>query len=239
MSAYQTGLSMLRGQTSLASDAAADGARKPATASAGGAVVLTGPEGRVTFWNPAAERLYGHPGAAVIGRQARQIVSTEPDPAARKTDPQALGAGSNFSELFDKQAWEAVSVAGALVKAGETVEPLVTLGLRHDGSTIDLELHPSPMRDGSGAISGVCWMIVDITAQSRDRSTRERSQQLRSRFDQGPIAEAIVDLDGRLVCVNNALCELIGRDRDELEGTPAAALIDPSDGGATSRLDAM
>jgi diguanylate cyclase (GGDEF)-like protein/PAS domain S-box-containing protein len=230
---------MLRGQTSLASDAAADGAREPATASAGGAVVLTGPEGRVTFWNPAAERLYGEPGAGLSGRQARQIVSTEPDPPAGKTNPQALGAGSKFSELFDEQAWEAVSVASVLVKAGETVEPLVTLGLRHNGSTIDLELHPSPMRDGSGTISGVCWMIVDITAQSRDRSTRERSQQLRSRFEQGPTAEAILDLDGRLVCVNNALCELIGRDRDELEGTPAAALIDPSDGGATSRLDAM
>jgi diguanylate cyclase (GGDEF)-like protein/PAS domain S-box-containing protein len=230
---------MLRGQASFASDAAAEGAPTPAAPPVGGAVVLTGPEGRVTFWNPAAEQLYVGPGADAAGRQARQIGTTEPDPADGKTAHRTVGAGSKFSELFDKQAWEAVSVAGALVKAGEAVEPLVTLGLRHDGSSIDLELHPSPMRDGSGAISGICWMIVDSTAQSQVRSARERGQQLQSRFEQGPIAEAIVDLTGRLVCVNDALCQLVGRDRDELEGTPAATLVQPCDGAAASRLDTM
>jgi diguanylate cyclase (GGDEF)-like protein/PAS domain S-box-containing protein len=231
---------MLRGQASFASGDEMAGLPAPSAGSMGGAVVLTDAEGRVTFWNPAAELLYGHRPAGAARRQRPGTPSTGQDRKAAKKAQETLGAGSAFSKLFDKKAWAAVSVATTLVGAGETVEPLLTIGRRGDGSSIDLELHPSAMRDGSGTMSGVCWMLVDITAELRDPPRREGSRhQLQSRFEQGPTAEAIVDLDGRLVCVNNALCQLVGRNRDELEGTLVATLIPPSEGAAASRLDTM
>lgn len=63
------------------------------------------------------------------------------------------------------------------------------------------------------------------------RSLRENEARLRTIFEHGPIGSALLDLDGRVVDVNAALCRLLGRAREELVGSELAQLGHPDDRG--------
>ncbi|WP_250032628.1 putative bifunctional diguanylate cyclase/phosphodiesterase [Paractinoplanes maris] len=52
-------------------------------------------------------------------------------------------------------------------------------------------------------------------------------QRFRARFDQTPVPQAMLALDGTMVLVNDALCRLLGRDRAELEGLDVRRLRHP------------
>ena len=47
---------------------------------AGDAVVTVGPTGTITFWNPAAERLFGHPASDAVGQTLVLIIPPEHGP---------------------------------------------------------------------------------------------------------------------------------------------------------------
>ena len=51
----------------------------------------------------------------------------------------------------------------------------------------------------------------------------------RARFEQSGMPQLMLDLDGRITDVNDAMCRLIGRHRDELVGAPTTTLHHPSD----------
>lgn len=57
----------------------------------------------------------------------------------------------------------------------------------------------------------------------------------RARFDQSRLPQVECDRNGNLVLVNDALCDLVGRSRDELVGRPASELNHPDDPGVADR----
>ena len=62
----------------------------------------------------------------------------------------------------------------------------------------------------------------------------------RARFEQSRLPQLECDVDGRLILVNDALCRLVGRSREELIGCPASALnCDGEPGTADRRLHAL
>jgi PAS domain S-box-containing protein len=111
------------------------------------AIVGTTLGGVITSWNPAAERLYGHAAAEVIGQSMTIVMS--PGPAN----------------------------AGAVVLSGtgERVRHHETVRIRKDGTPVDVAVTVSPILDPGGAVIGVSEITRDITTRKAlDAMAHER-----------------------------------------------------------------
>ncbi|MGE3628812.1 MAG: PAS domain S-box protein, partial [Sandaracinaceae bacterium] len=113
--------------------------------SAADAVIGASLDGRITFWNRAAEILYGHSAAEALGRHIRIIVPDERVP-----------------EL------EAIL---AKVRAGDPVQHLRTVRVTSDGRELHIALTISPILDSGGTIIGESAIARDVTehAQAEER----------------------------------------------------------------------
>ncbi|MBL8721628.1 MAG: PAS domain S-box protein, partial [Myxococcales bacterium] len=87
--------------------------------------------------------------------------------------------------------------------------------LRKDGSTAWVRVNVSPLRDGSGQVSGTLAVIEDIT----ERRANEAALQLHvSAFQAAANAVVITDRDGTIEIVNPAFAALTGYDEREVVG---------------------
>ncbi len=95
-----------------------------------------------------------------------------------------------------------------------------------------------PLRDDDGRIIGTFGISWDVTAQVlAEVALAESEERFRSIFDQAPLGILRLDAQGRIVDANPALCEIVGRPLEELEGSRRADLFDdavagPSPAGA-------
>jgi len=138
-------------------------------------------DGRVSKWNPAAERTFGWKEGEVIGRPNPNV----PDDMKEE-----------FSRLRE-------TVAG-----GATVNDIETRRRSKDGRDIDVSLSMAPLRDARGHIVGIMSAITDITERKRMEDERERMQSL---LLQAQKMEAIGQLAGGLAHdFNNLLTAIQG-----------------------------
>ena len=97
------------------------------------AIVGIDPAGKVTSWNPGAERLYGYSADEMLGQ------------------PVALISGESGDDRVGR------------VLAGEELRDFETTYRRKDGSRVEVSLSLSIIRDTSGKVLGVSGMSRDIT----------------------------------------------------------------------------
>jgi PAS domain S-box-containing protein len=126
------------------------------------AIIALTPEGRITDWNAAAERLYGFSASETIGNPVSIII-----PADRMSESAHLLARIN---------------------RGETIAPFETVRLCKDGMRTDVSLSVSPVKDGEGRIIGASKIARDITQLKQAR--QEREALLRSEHRAREAAEA-------------------------------------------------
>jgi diguanylate cyclase (GGDEF)-like protein/PAS domain S-box-containing protein len=62
-----------------------------------------------------------------------------------------------------------------------------------------------------------------------ERALHAARQQFQAIFDHAPLCISLVDLEGTIVDINFAACELLGRTRQELIGTSASETVHPDD----------
>ena len=105
------------------------------------AIIGETPEGSITTWNKAAERIYGYTAREAIGRPISMLWPSE----------EAKESLDNFKRV----------VSGGLVEHHETVR------LKKDGTRIDVSLTLSPIKDASGKILGVSAVARDITERKQ------------------------------------------------------------------------
>ncbi len=103
--------------------------------SSGDAIVGASPEGTITSWNDAAERVYGWAAAEAVGRPVSLFV------------PKAEAAGESFAAIHD----------------GRAVIDHHAVHVRRDGSQIDVFLTISPVRDADGRLAGASMIARDVT----------------------------------------------------------------------------
>ena len=98
-------------------------------------------DGRITSWNPGAERLYGYTSEEMVGRRV---------------------------DVLFLPAWLATeaSVMSRIAK-GERVEQFQLERRHKDGSTIMVSLSMSPIADDTGTLVGVASMSRDISERQR------------------------------------------------------------------------
>jgi PAS domain S-box-containing protein len=151
------------------------------------AVVGADTAGRVTHWNPGAERLLGYPREEIIGRSIRELV--RPDHA----EDQA----ARFAEVI----------------SGRRVARIETQYVRRDRTVVDVRITASPLRDRDGGIVGVSAVVHDITEHKRIEAELRRSNGELERF----AAVAAHDLRTPLVTLQHLarLLEPVIADGDE------------------------
>ncbi|HEY1339642.1 MAG TPA: PAS domain S-box protein, partial [Bryobacteraceae bacterium] len=115
------------------------------------AIWASDPDGIVTFWNPAAERIFGWTEMEVIGKPLPVI----PD------DQQA-----EFREWLERY------------RRGETLQAVERKRKRKDGTLIDVSIYTAPLRDASGNITGTIAIDSDITQQNLLEEQFRQSQKL-------------------------------------------------------------
>jgi diguanylate cyclase (GGDEF)-like protein/PAS domain S-box-containing protein len=72
------------------------------------------------------------------------------------------------------------------------------------------------------------------------RALEASERMFRARFEQAAMPQGMLSLEGRVVNANDALCRMLGRDREDLQGRVLRDLLHPSDtGAADERLGAL
>jgi PAS domain S-box-containing protein len=128
-----------------------EGRMRAITDSAQDAILMMDPEGRVSFWNPAAERILGYTCAEALGQNLHDLI------APARFHPAHLTAFAAFLQ------------AGQGAAVGKTVE---LEARRKDGQEISVQLSLSAvqMNDGWHAVG----LIRDITARKRAEAERDQ-----------------------------------------------------------------
>jgi diguanylate cyclase (GGDEF)-like protein/PAS domain S-box-containing protein len=179
------------------------------------AIIETDLDGRIRHVNRAVRSLFGYDPSELVGR--------------------------HVSVLVPRDQLHEVTEAMSEVAAGRSVDTLTTQRLRRDGQLIDTSLRLSPVFDSSGHVVGISGITRDVSAEMETLARLQASEErFRARFYSSPMPQAMVNLQGRFETVNDAMCTLLGRTRNELEVTPLADLAHRSDGGgARAHLDAV
>jgi diguanylate cyclase (GGDEF)-like protein/PAS domain S-box-containing protein len=184
--------------------------------------------------------------AAIVEGSDDAIIRTDTDGEIRSANlsvtamfgyaPQEL-IGANVAVLVPLEKREELATVMATIAAGGSYQVLTTTRTRKDGTTFDASIRLSPVRDAAGDVVGVSGITRDVTADVRTRSMLEASERrFRARFDDAQLPQAMVDLDGRISSVNNALCHLLLRDREQLEGGHFRDFRHTTDPGGEDRM---
>src|SRR5688572_5181029 len=105
------------------------------------AIITKNLNSTITSWNAAAERMFGYTAAEAIGQSVRMLIP---------------------EELQDEE-----DVVLAKIRAGEKIDHYETVRRRKDGTSLDISLTVSPIRNERGEIVGASKIARDITERSR------------------------------------------------------------------------
>jgi PAS domain S-box-containing protein len=105
------------------------------------AIITTTLDGRITFWNVGAERLYGYRETEAVGRTMAMLL---PDDGR-----------AEYERLITRLA------------AGEQVEHVETLRAAKGGRLVDVDITMSPLKDARGDVVGTAAIARDISELSR------------------------------------------------------------------------
>jgi PAS domain S-box-containing protein len=163
-------------------------------------------DGIITSWNSGAQRIFGYSADEVIGKPITILV------------PQNL--------------WhEETKILGRL-RSGERIEHFETTRIRKDGSTIAISLTISPIRDATGAITGVSKIARDVTEHKKLLAREAAShaamlaeRKFRELIENAPDPILQVDSMGLIVLANLTAELVFGYSRDELIGMSVDALV--------------
>src|SRR5690242_3450372 len=118
------------------------------------AIMIHDLAGNISFWNPAAERLFGYRPGEIVGRSATLL-----------TVP---GQEAEVAANLEK------------IRGRRIVENLDTQRLTRDGRVIDISLSAAPLIDpGSGEVMGEICGMRDITEHRRAQQTARELEQNR------------------------------------------------------------
>jgi diguanylate cyclase (GGDEF)-like protein/PAS domain S-box-containing protein len=104
--------------------------------------------------------------------------------------------------------------------------------LQHaDGTITWARIVVSDMRHDPDVAAIVC-NVTDISRQKAEEARHQHEEhRYRARFDHSQLPQSMVCIDGRYESVNDALCALLGRRRDEMLGRRPADFTHPDDTG--------
>ena len=117
------------------------------------AIIAADKEGAIIFWNPGAERIFGHSSAEAIGRSLDIII------------PVGL----------QKRHWDGYH---RVMESGESRyghgDVLAVPGIAKDGRRLSLEFTIIPLRDRTKALIGLAAIMRDVTKRFEEARALKR-----------------------------------------------------------------
>ena len=150
-------------------------------------------DGIVTSWNPGAQDIFGYSAAEMVGQPMLLLF-----PADRLDEERFI-----LERLI----------------AGEKVDHFETVRVCKDGSTVNVSVTISPIRDHSGKVVGASKIARDI---SRRLQADNRLRLTASVFSHTGEGIVITDRAGRILEVNEAFTRITGYERPDVQGRTAA-----------------
>ena len=138
--------------------------------------------------------------------------------------------GRSFLQLYVPESIEAAQqTSSTFVETGEIIRQERTLR-RADGSTIDVLLQATPMRDETGKIVASRSTWRDVTKQKEaERALAAQEALYRTLIEAAPQIIWVTDADGQIALLNKAWHEFSGRSVEESLGTRWAEALHPED----------
>ena len=137
-------------------------------------------DGIITSWNVGAQKLYGYSCEEVIGRSATLLLLAD--------------RPNEESQLLDR------------IARGENVENYETVRVRKDGSTVEVSLTLSPVKNEHGEIISASVIARDITERKQaENALRASEERFRAFMDNTPARVFIKDREGHYVYLNKAV----------------------------------
>ncbi|HWV57911.1 MAG TPA: PAS domain S-box protein [Longimicrobiales bacterium] len=154
-------------------------------------------EGRVQFWNPAAERIFGWTEAEARGRITPVVPEDRRDELERELEA---------------------------TRRGEPIVGFETERVAKDGRRIAVRLSTAPLRDRAGEVRGMTSLIEDIS-ERKEAAVRQRT--LSSVLEATPDFVGTLDVEGNFVYLNLAARRMLGLDPGEELAEINVAAIHP------------
>jgi two-component system, cell cycle sensor histidine kinase and response regulator CckA len=152
------------------------------------AIVCVDREGKITIWNPAAERMFGWQEDELLG----QSIPMVPD--------------LDRNVFYD---FRSAQLRGESMWNQEVRAP------RKDGSSLEIIVSLAPLRDDEGELRGAMYVALDITARkAAEAQLRLHAAALESAAN----SVVISDKAGRILWVNPAFTALTGYSTEEAVG---------------------
>jgi PAS domain S-box-containing protein len=137
---------------------------------------------RTTYWNPAAERIFGFTKEEVVGKSGHLLIVPK--------EAQAFVEG-----IFDQ-----IASGEAMSSVGDNITK--------DGRLINCDWHAAPLKRADGTFVGIMAMAQDITERKQAEATKAK---LEAQLRQSQKMEAIGTLAGGIAHdFNNMLAAIIG-----------------------------
>ena len=100
---------------------------------------------------------------------------------------------------------------------------------RKDNTLVDVAIYGVPLIIG-GHVHGILAIYQDITDRKRiEAELRESENRFRTAFEDAPYGMCIVDLNGRFLHANSALCQMLGYSPEELVAGAWQQITHPDD----------
>lgn len=171
------------------------------------AIIGSSPDGTITSWNPAAERLYGFTGSEV---HLKPI-----------TDLLAGSARDELRTILDQ------------VAQGEAVRRREMRITTRGGRVLDVLLSISPIIGEGGGIVGASSIVQDITGEKMEQYLRQHEDQYRTLVEDLNVGiyRSTGDPRGRFVWGNTALLNILGyHSISDLRDVPVIEIFNEPDG---------
>ncbi len=156
------------------------------------AIIMMDDEGKIVFWNPAAEQIFGHPACEALGKELHLLIAPQNSHIAYQkgiVQFQQSGEGSVLGKTLELQA------------------------LRKNGTEFPVEVSLSAIQiKGRWFSTGI---IRDVTSR---KQTEEKVKLFSGAIEEAMDGVQITDLSGYILYSNKAVEELYGYSPKELVG---------------------
>jgi diguanylate cyclase (GGDEF)-like protein/PAS domain S-box-containing protein len=151
----------------------------------------------------------------------------------RLQDVEAWSPGQPVAEAFPSEIWNHFQPLFSSALEGETRTREIWTASEEHCLMVDAgPLCPEGFGPGgeANAIEGGIAVVLDITARRRaDLLQPSRYDGFEEVFERAPIGTGLLDVDGRWLLVNRALCDITGYTSDELLGKRFDGIVHPED----------
>jgi len=184
--------------------------------SAGPMVIAVGLDGRLSYINPAAERLLGYHAAELIGTLRTTEILGPGEGTRLVAELQKI---NNIEPKISKDPQERLIAFMDCVQAlpPSQVPSFEARFRRKDGTLMPVALHISALRNGDGALDGLVVVALDQSATLRQElAARESQERYRDLFENSNEMIATLSPAGRFLYANPAWKQCFGLDQTAL-----------------------